>query len=184
MEQAPSEESLVKKYFEKLKEHECITYAKEGLGLDVNDFPLELVPEGIEFDVENLRDASIRFLNANLVTDTFSSHQERVAWYNESGVLEGGGSKFYLANKLRINVLEGFMRAARTHGEYFLKWHDRGRFNAPTTLPQLTDSLSLENYDQNSVEEKLELVRQAEVIAKTAINEMIEFGWIEGEKIA
>lgn len=183
MEQLPSESIQKNAYFDKLREHDCILRIEEGMNLNVSDYPLAAVPEGLEFEVEGLRESVVRFLNASTVTDSFVSHAKRVAWYNESGVLDGGMSKLYLANRLRINILLGFLNAASTYGDYFARGHARGRFHAPTKLPELTEDFSLQDYDQNSVEDKLALVARAETIAKTALNEMVEFGWIGGNKL-
>ena len=184
MEQLPSQSDPKKSYFENIKKHDCIVHVEEGLSLNSEDYLLtKNVPEGLELDVQDLRDSAIRFLNSSIIADSFASHDERVAWYNASGILQGGNSKLYLANKLRINIIGNFLRGAKVHGGYLAKWHDKGRFHAPTKLPGLCEGVSLQNYDHNSVDEKLALVARVELIAKTAINEMIEFGWIEGEKI-
>lgn len=183
MEQLPSESDPKKSYFESLKKHDCIVHVEEGLNLKSEEYPLKNVPEGLGLEVQDLRDSAIRFLNAHIVADSFSSHAERVDWYNASGVLEGGNSKLYLANKLRINIIGSFLRGVRTLGKYFAKRHQEGQFYAPTKLPELCEDVSVQNYDGNSVDEKLVLVAKVEVIAKTVLNEMIDFGWIEGEKI-
>lgn len=183
MEETPFESSPKRDYFERLSKQDCIERVEGGMNLNVSEYPLAVIPEGLEFEVEDLRDSAIRFLNASLVVDSFATHEERVAWYNESANFKPGDTKFYLANRLRLNILLGFYNAADTYGGYFEKCHKRGRIREETKLPEMIKDLSLQDYDQYTVEEKLEIVTKAEAIAKTALNELIEFGWIEGEKV-
>jgi hypothetical protein len=170
-------------FLKRLEQSEPIIKVEQGLSLIPQDYPLAEVPEGSSLQVEDLRDSAIGFLNANIVADSFQTHGERIAWYNESGVLAGESAKFYLANKLRMNVLLGFLNAAQTYGEYFSKGHDRKRFFAPTILFELVKDIDLADYDQYTVEEKMSLVARLENAAKIALNEMIDFGWITGEKL-
>ena len=173
-----SYQERVKKFGNALLNEGLAVEVRTGLNIEVKNY--EYI-KGDQFAIEDTKGVICRFLALPMYIDDFVSHEVRIASFNEAsaaGKLPAGFSELYFLNKLRTNRLSSVLRSVETLGKMRANPAELNSF-----IKEQVQTVSLANYSELSVQDKLAVVSQIEQLATNVLNKMLEIGVISGSPV-
>ena len=174
-----SQQERIKKFGNVLLSEGLAVEVRIGLHIDAKDYEYT---KGDQFAVDDTKGVICRFLALPMYIDDFISHEVRITSFNEAsaaGKLPADFSELYFLNKLRTNRLSSVVRSVETLGKMRANPAELNSF-----IKEQAQTLSLANYAELSVSDKLAVVGQIEQLAVNVLNKMLEIGVISGSSVS
>lgn len=168
-------------YFAELSQSEHILEIQKGENIDLNTFNV-VSGSPDDFLIEEMLQSIVQYLNLPTIRDDFEDHQDRIDWYNASGLLKKYNADFYFENKLRQNKILGpslwlsNLIAPRT----------QKRFNNISLFEAIEPKIiaiekARESYGKESLENRLAFVRDFEGVLKDVPESLVAYGYVRRE---
>lgn len=174
-----SYQERIKKFGNTLLNEGLAVEIRTGLDLDATNYSYI---KGDEFAIDDTTGVICRFLSLPMYIDDFPSHDVRLATFNKAstnGKLPADFRELYFHNKLRTNRLLALVSSIETLAKM--------RENPPelnSFIKEQVQALTLANYSELAVSDKLAVVSQVEELAVSVLNKMIEIGVVSGPQVS